>query len=145
MQKAPSNKLVMPQSYSVESEVMVHDHRHTDKWVPSTIVPKLGPLTYKGDTGNGNIVKCHVNELTQCLAPQSVGSETEETPSIEDNFQYMYPEIPEPQSVGSETKESSNIEYDFEYLEITEPPSQEPVIDHPSPSCYPLRVRTPPD
>ena len=118
MQKAPSNKLVLAQSFSIHSEVMVHDYHHTDKWVPGTIVQNLGLLTFHVDIGNGNIVNCHVNQLTQCLATRSVGSETKETPSIEDNFQYP---------------------------EITEPPSQEPVADDHPPPQYPQKVRRPPD
>ena len=57
---------------------------------------KLGPVTYQVDTGNDNIVKSHVDQLPQRLAPQSVGSDTKETPSIEDDFQYR--EIMEPPS-----------------------------------------------
>ena len=44
------------------------------------------------DLGNGNIVKCHIDQLTQCLAPQPVDSESKETPSTEDHFHY--PELP---------------------------------------------------
>ena len=73
VQKAPSNKLVMPPSLSISSEVMVRDCHHTDKWVPGRIVWKLGPVTCQADTGNGNIIKCHVDQLTQCLVLQSVG------------------------------------------------------------------------
>jgi len=77
---------------------MVRDVRHTDKWVPSTIAQKLGPVTYQVDIGSVNIVKCHIDQLTQCLAPQPVVSETNETQTIEDNFQY--PESTEPPRPG---------------------------------------------
>ena len=62
---------------------MVCDFRHTDKWVPGTIVQKLGPVTYQVDIGSGNIVKRHIDQLTQRLTPQPVVSETNETQTIE--------------------------------------------------------------
>ena len=86
-QNTPSNKHATLRSFSIGSEVMVRDFRHTDKWVPGTIVQKLGPVTYQVDIGSGNIVKRHIDQLTQRLTPQPVVSETNETQTTEDNFQ----------------------------------------------------------
>ena len=97
---------------------MVRDYRHTDKWVPGTIVRKLGPVTYQVDLGKGNIVKRHVDQLTQCFTPPPPDSTSKETSSIGDNFHYP---------------------------ETTEPLSQEPVSDSPPSPRYPQRLRRPPD
>ena len=96
---------------------MVCDYHHTDKWVPGTIVLKLGPVTYQVDLGKGNIVKRHVDQLIQCFVPQTADSKSNETPSIEDNFQYT---------------------------ETTEHPSQEAIVDDPPSPRYPQGVRRPP-
>ena len=74
-------------------------------------------MTYQVDIGSGNTVKRHIDQLTQRLAPQPIGSETNETQTIEDNFQYP---------------------------EATEPPRPEPVVDNHQPR-YPQRVPRPPD
>ena len=97
---------------------MVRDYRHTHKWVPGTIVQKLGPVTYQVDLGKGNIVKPHVDQLTWRLAPQSADLESKETPSTEDFFHYSeHPALP----------------------------SQELVDNNPPTQHYPQRVRRPPD
>ena len=44
---------------------MVCDYHHDAKWVPGTIVKILGPVTYRVDIGGGNIVKRHIDQLTQ--------------------------------------------------------------------------------
>ena len=90
---------------------MVRDFRHTDKWVPDTIAQKLGPMTYQVDIESGNIVKRHIDQLSQCLTPQPIVFETNETQTIEDNFQYP---------------------------ESTEPPRPRPVFDNHQPR-YPQR------
>ena len=70
------------------SSVMVRDYRGTNKWVPGTIVRKLGPVTYQVNIGSGNIVKRHIDQLTQRLEAQPLVPETTENPTVEDNFQY---------------------------------------------------------
>ena len=86
---------------------MVRDFRHTDKWVPGTIVQKLGPVTYQVDIGSGNIVKRHIDQLTQRLTPQPVVSETNETQTTEDNFQYH--ESTEPPRPGTQLLTITNL------------------------------------
>jgi hypothetical protein len=119
-QKRQTDKHAKLRSFPVGASVMVRDFRHTNKWVPGTIVQKLGPVTYQTDIGCGNIVKRHIDQLTQRLEPSPAVPETTDISTVEDNFQYP---------------------------EIVEPPSQEPVIeDHqPQPHRYPQRVRRPPD
>ena len=76
-------------SLVVGSPVMVRDFRHHSKWIPSTIVKKLGPVTYHVDLGGGNIVKRHIDQLVQHLEPLPVTpNETNGNSTIEDNFQY---------------------------------------------------------
>ena len=82
----PSNNQVWPQSFPVDSEVMVRDYCHTDQRVLGTIIWKLGPVTYQVDLGKGNIVKRHFDQLTQRLELQSIDLESKETLSIEDYF-----------------------------------------------------------
>ena len=54
-----------------------------------SIVKKLGPVTDHVDIGGGKIVKCHIDQLAQCLEPSPVTrNETIENLTTEDNFQY---------------------------------------------------------
>ena len=70
---------------------MFHDFRHNSKWVPSTNVKKLGPVTYHVDLGGGNILKCHIDQLRQHMVhvplPDTPNEATENS-TVEDNFQY---------------------------------------------------------
>ena len=117
-QKKQRNRHAKLRSLAVGSLVMVRDFRHNSKWVPGTIVMKLGPVTYHVDLGGGNIVKRHIDQLTQRLESLPVTlNETTENPTIKDNFQYP---------------------------ETVEQPRQEPVVEAQR-DRYPQRVRRPPD
>ena len=108
-------------SLVVGSPVVVRDFRHNSKWIPGTIVKKLGPVTYHVDLGGGNIVKRHIDQLVQRLEPLPVTpNETNGNLTIEDNFQY-------PETVAQ--------------------PRQEPVVEAQpyQRDRYPQRVRWPPD
>ena len=39
------------------SQVKVRNYHGYTKWIPGTIVKKLGPVTYSADIGNGRTVK----------------------------------------------------------------------------------------
>ena len=53
----PHSRNAVLRSYPVGSDIMVRDYRLADKWIPGTIVQKLGPVTYEVDLGSGNLVK----------------------------------------------------------------------------------------
>ena len=82
----------------VGASVMVRDFRHSNEWIPGTIVRKLGPVTYHVDVGNGKILKRHIDHLTHRLEPQPIESRRADTAIIQDNFQYTgdrhFPEDP---------------------------------------------------
>ena len=115
-QEKPRDKHTRLRNLLSGSSVMVRDYRGTNKWVPGTIVRKLGPVTYQVNIGSGNLVKRHIDQLTQRLEAQPLVPETTENPTVEDNFQYPA---------------------------IVEQPRQEPVVE--VCQRYPQRVRRPPD
>ena len=108
-------------NFVIGSPVMVRDYRHADKWVPGTVVKKLGPVTYRVDIGNGNIVKRHVDQLTQRQDTRSA--------------------IPPGNSNGSP------LEDDFPYPTTEDPPRPDPDVGghQPLQRRYPPRIRQPPN
>ena len=119
-QKTQSHKHTL-RVFTVGSAVMVRNYRRPDKWVPGTIVRKLGPVTYQVDLGRGNLVKCHIDQLTTRLEPPSgEHSKTDEPQTTQDDY--------------------------FQYPDTTDNPIQEQVDPpHHPPDRYPQRVRQPPD
>ena len=104
---------------SVDSPVMVREFRNSNKWIPGTVLKKLGPVTYRVDVGEGRIWKRHIDHLGMEPQPTTVDA-TNDTVLIQDNHHY------------SETTEQS-------------PPQS--VIDSSAPQRvrYPQRVYHPPD
>ena len=86
----PHSRNPVLRSYPFVSDVMVRDYRLADKWIPGTIVQKLGPVTYEVDLGSGNLVKRHIDQLTQRLAPLPVAE------SVDVQYNLMYPDSEEP-------------------------------------------------
>ena len=78
----PHSRNAVLRSYPVGSDVMVRDYRLADK----------GPVTYEVGLGSGNIVKRHIDQLTQRLAPLPV-AESVQADDVQDNF--MYPDSEE--------------------------------------------------
>ena len=115
-QEKPRDKHTRLRNLLSGSSVMARDYRGTNTWVSGTIVRKLGPVTYQVNIGSGNLVKRHIDQLTQRLEAQPLVPETTENPTVEDNFQYPA---------------------------IVEQPRQEPVVV--VCQRYPQRVRQPPD
>ena len=95
--------------------VMVKDFRYHNKWIPGTIVWKLEPVTYSVEVGNGNIIKRHIDHLTQ-----------RNTPS------------PQPATHGT-------IQNDFQYPDINVPRPSGKDPESTACRHYPQRVRRPPD
>ena len=119
-QKPQSHKHTL-RVFTIGSAVMVRNYRRPDKWVPGTIVRKLGPVTYQVDLGRGNLVKCHSDQLTTRLEPPSgEHSKTNETQTTQDDY-FQYPDTS-----------------DDPLPEQVDPP-------HHPPDRYPQRVRQPPD
>ena len=89
-QRPASNNHARLRSFAVGSSVMVCDYRHANKWIPGTIVRKLGPVTYHVDTGEGTIVKRHVDQLTQRQEPTPNFLTSTDTSNAmdEEDFQY---------------------------------------------------------
>ena len=103
---------------------MVRNFRDARKWIPGTIVKKLGPVTYSVDIGAGRILKKHIDHLTQ-------RSEQSERSAF----------LPSPE-------EDITVADNFQYPEELLPPPAQPVIPEPAgqPSRrYPQRDRHPPD
>ena len=44
---------------------MIRNYQGDTRWIPGTVVRKLGPITYSVDIGKGWIVKRHVYQLYQ--------------------------------------------------------------------------------
>ena len=119
-QKIPSHKYTL-RSLAIGSADMVRNYWRPYKWVPGTIVWKLGPVTYQVDLGRGNLVKCHIEQLTKRSEP-----------------------LPQEHS---KTDEPQTTQHDyFQYPDTTDAPNQEQVDPlHNPPDRYPQRVREPPD
>ena len=49
--------------------VMVMNYRSSDKWIPGTVLKKLGPVTYCIEIDNGKIVKRHIDQLRHSSTP----------------------------------------------------------------------------
>ena len=104
--------------------VMVQNFQDARKWIPGTIVKKLGPVTYSVDLGTGRLVRKDIDHLMQHPEPSemtmSLPSPEADT-TIADNFQY-----PE---------------------ELSTPPDQPVIPDQARQPLrrYPQRERHPPD
>ena len=43
------------------SSVLVHNYNDDHKWIPGTVLKKLGPITCSVDVGNGCVLKHHID------------------------------------------------------------------------------------
>ena len=83
--------------------VMVMNYRSSDKWIPGTVLKKLGPVTYCIEIDNGKIIKRHIDQLRHSSTPSGLSTPHISNPdtNIQDNFQYSdnqdhVPPEPEP-------------------------------------------------
>ena len=56
------------------------------KWIPESIMKKLGPVTYSVDIGNGRTVKRHIDQLRQ-----SIHHSPKSTSNAIDDYDYYEP------------------------------------------------------
>ena len=105
------------------SSVLVHNYNDGCKWIPGTVLKKLGPITYSVDVGNGRVLKRHIDQLLQ------------------------NPELPQPPACSESSTASSPIPDDFSYPDAQDtsptPTNHEPINmeEH----RYPQPDRHPPD
>ena len=71
------------------SPVMVRNYHGDTKWIPGTVLKKLGPVTYSVDIGDGWMVKRHIDQLHQYVhhSPKS-------TSNSMDDYYYYEPVTP---------------------------------------------------
>ena len=64
---------------------MVRNYHGDAKWIPGTILIKLGPVTYSVDIGDGRMVKRHIDQLRQNIhySPKSTSKPI-------DDYYYSY-------------------------------------------------------
>ena len=71
------------------SKVKVRNYHGDTKWIPGTVLKKLGPVTYSVDIVDGPTVKRHINQLTQ-----SVHHSPKSTLNAIDDYYYYEPVTP---------------------------------------------------
>ena len=49
------------------SQVKVRNYHGDTKWIPGTVLKKMGPVTYSVDIGDGRTVKRHIDQLLQSV------------------------------------------------------------------------------
>ena len=124
-------------SFAIGTSVMVKDFRHSQQWIPGTIVQNLGPLTYQVDVGDGQLLKRHIDHLAQRQVPTAKTTTTSDSTDatlIEDNQHYPAPDPPhQPPAVVNPSPPS--------------PPHQPPAVVNlpPLQPRYPQCLRRPPD
>ena len=64
---------------------MVRYYHGDAKWIPGTILKKLGPVTYSVDIGDGRTVKRHIDQLRR-----KVHYSPESTSNPIDDYYYSY-------------------------------------------------------
>lgn len=74
---------------------MVRNYQGSDKWIPSIVRAKLGPVTYNVEVSQGDVLKRHTDQLRQKTDHPQDTTDTEMTDSciVQDN--YKYPELPD--------------------------------------------------
>ena len=78
-QKANHDQHSRFRSFAIGTSVMVKDFRHSQQWIPGTIVQNLGPLTYQVDVGDGQLLKRHIDHLAQRQVPTAKTSTTSDS------------------------------------------------------------------
>ena len=58
------------------SQVKVRNYHGDTKWIPGTILKKLGPVTYSFDIGDGRTMKRHMDQVRQSIhhSPKSTSN-----------------------------------------------------------------------
>ena len=90
-QKRHHDKHVKLRCFFPGSSVMVRNYSDKDKWIPGTVLKKLGPITYHVDVGNGRVLKRHIDQLLQCpeySQPPTLSETSSVNSPIADNFSY---------------------------------------------------------
>lgn len=75
--------------------VAVKDFRYQGKWIPGTIVQKLGPITYSVEVKNGQTIKRHVDHLMRPMQWNTCSSSAVASDFTPDNF--FHPTVCNPQ------------------------------------------------
>ena len=106
---------------------MVRNLRPGDKWVPSTIIERTGPLSYLVQVGGGKTWKRHIDHLRQMSDSPQEEQMTETTKDSDTLIQF-------PTSHTASIPESGDGKSTSSVTEST-----------PMTCRYPQRVRGPPD
>ena len=74
---------------------MVRNYHGDTKWIPGTVLKKLGPVTYTVDTGDEQMVKKRIDQLRQNVhySPKSTSNPT-------DDYYYSYEPVTPDQDVN---------------------------------------------
>ena len=73
------------------ASVMVHNYSDNGKWIPGTVLKKLGSIMYHVDVGNGRVMKHHIDQLWQgpdCSHPLACLKTSSTNSPIADDFLY---------------------------------------------------------
>ena len=76
------------------SPIMIRNYHGDAKWIPGTVVKKLGPVTYSVDIGDRRTVKRHIDQLRQ-----NVHYSPESTSNPIDDYYYSYEPVTPVQDV----------------------------------------------
>ena len=119
----------------IGQRVMARNVRPGPNWIPATIVEVQGPVTYLVETEDGQVWKCHLDQLKEIQARR----ETTEFTSVDSEF----PFVPPPES--EETIDSDTAELELNAENNTQGDLAEMPESNTTTPRYPSRNRQPPD
>ena len=115
--------------------MFVRNYHRGNKWIPGVIQQKTGPVSYRVKLANGNIRRCHQDQIrkrsVEIRSPQDSNLEPE-LPDIEEDSmptEHSNRETTESSTNGAPTLPASNAD--------------EPVVSPNPVRSYPTRNRTP--
>ena len=91
------------------SPVMVRNYHGNSRWIPGTVVKKLGPISYCIDVGEGKVVKRHIDQLRQRVVrtPPRPLMPSSSIPSTPGGMDFDYPHSPDSREPSIEDEPSS--------------------------------------
>ena len=162
-QKASHDKKAKPRQFSRDDQVLVRNHAQGPKWLPGVVVEESGPLSYRVAVRDGQIVRCHQDQLlSRDDGPQLLEC-TQPSESSEDDFgpESRVGDVPTPgltvpsiqtdssidsqpqnQSSDLDTPGSELLASDTTAAEVATPVSTQPSVQS---KTYPSRSRVTPD